>query len=122
MDDAINNGNGDGLEQPKKRKRGGSNESEPIIISPAEHHKMKTDADVWWHSGDARKLFAPTNVYGNGSDVRKIVLERIGIMEDVNNHWDSWGERWFMVVTQIIPAPVQISSQFAFEVCIWHMQ
>ena len=76
----------------KKRKRGGSNESEPIIISPAEHHQMKTDADVlWWHSGDARKLFAPTNVYGNGADVRKIVLERIGIMEgDVNNHWDSW--------------------------------
>ena len=46
MDDAINNGNGDGLERPKKRKRGGSNESEPIIISPAEHHQMKTDADV----------------------------------------------------------------------------
>ena len=90
MDDAINNGNEDGLEQPKKRKRGGSNESEPIIISPAEHHQMKTDADVWWHSGDARKLFAPTNVYGNGADVRKIVLERICIMEDVNNHWDSW--------------------------------
>ena len=89
MDDAINNGNGDGLERPKKRKRGGSNESEPIIISPAEHHQMKTDADVWWHSGDARKLFAPTNVYGNGADVRKIVLERIGIMEDVNNHWDN---------------------------------
>ena len=49
MDDAINNGNKDGLEQPKKRKRGGSNEqSEPIIISPAEHHQMKTDADVVW--------------------------------------------------------------------------
>ena len=46
MDDAINNGNGDGLERPKKRKRGRSNESEPIIISPAEHHQMKTDADV----------------------------------------------------------------------------
>jgi len=92
MDDAINNGNGDGLERPKKRKRGGSNESEPIIISPAEHHQMKTDADVWWHSGDARKLFAPTNLFaGNGAGFQKIVLERIGIMEDANsNHWDNW--------------------------------
>ena len=34
MEDAVNNGNRDGLEQPKKRKRR-SNESEPIIISPA---------------------------------------------------------------------------------------
>ena len=42
-------------------------------------------ADVQWHSGDA-----PTNVYGNGTDFRKIVLERIGIMEDVNNHWYNW--------------------------------
>ena len=46
----------------KKRKK--SNESEPIIIIPAEHHQVKTDADdiSWWHSGDARKLVAPTNV------------------------------------------------------------
>ncbi len=38
MDDAVNNGNGDGLEWPKKRKMGRSNESEPIIIIPVEHH------------------------------------------------------------------------------------
>ena len=53
MDDAVNNGNGDELQLPKKLKR--SNESsEPIIIIPAEHHpQMKTDAVIWWHSGDA---------------------------------------------------------------------
>ena len=52
MDDAVNNGNGDELQLPKKLKR--SNESsEPIIILPAEHHQMKTDAVIWWHSGDA---------------------------------------------------------------------
>ena len=53
---------------------------------------MKTDADeTCWHSGDSRKFFAPTNVCENGADFRKIVFERIGIMEeDVNNHWDNW--------------------------------
>jgi hypothetical protein len=107
---STSNGNGDGLEQPKKQQK--SNESEPIIISPpAEHHQMKTDADIWWHSGDARKFLAPTNLYGNSADIRKNVVERIGIMEDVNTHWDNW--------RKVVYGG---DSQLNFEVCIWHMQ
>jgi hypothetical protein len=36
---------------------------------------MKTDPDLWWHSGDTFKLFVPTNGYGN-DETRGTVIQR----------------------------------------------
>jgi hypothetical protein len=43
-------------------------------------------------SGDARKLFAPKALYGIDCDVRKVVVERIEKLENINQNPVAWRE------------------------------
>jgi hypothetical protein len=46
----------------------------------------------YWESGDARKLFAPKALYGMDCDVRRVVIERIGKLENINQNPVAWRE------------------------------
>ena len=45
---------------------------------------------TWWHSGDARRLFAPPQKYGNDVSVEGVVLERIELLNKVNCNALAW--------------------------------
>jgi hypothetical protein len=52
---------------------------------------VTTISSGWWQSDDARKLFAPCEeLYGNGRDVKAIVIERSEILESVNGGPANW--------------------------------
>ena len=47
----------------------------------------------WWESGDARKLFAPCTVeYEAKESVKRIVIERIELLESVNKNGKNWAK------------------------------
>ena len=48
---------------------------------PQETPSIQVD---WWHSGDANRLFAPSDVlYNSNRNVKEIVMERIELLEKV---------------------------------------
>ena len=45
----------------------------------------------WWQSGDTRRLFAPSDtLYESNCDVKRIVVERIELLEAVNHASYNW--------------------------------
>ena len=44
----------------------------------------------YWESGEARRLFAPKELFGEHCDVKQIVLDRIEHLEKVNQEADAW--------------------------------
>ena len=44
----------------------------------------------WWTSGDARLLFAPCGKYNNNCNVKDIVMDRIELLESVNQNSSNW--------------------------------
>ena len=44
----------------------------------------------WWIFGDARLLFAPCGKYNNNCNVKDIVMDRIELLESVNQNSSNW--------------------------------
>ena len=68
----------------------------PIDTTEQQMQQADTTAAVvmpppnYWESGEARRLFVPKELFGENSDVKQIVLDRIEHLERVNQEADAW--------------------------------